>query len=89
MFYLEVIPVFNTFIPQFNTVTKIFLLLTNFIFLGVPSEFLGKINVFQGDQPQIDIVVERFGTNNLVTPEQAAFQCMTITSIQRPPFFPE
>ena len=24
-----------------------------------------------------------------VTPEQAAFQCMTVTSIQRPPLFPE
>ena len=68
--------------PSFAT--EIFLVLTGFFRLGVTSELFGQIDVLDGKQTQIHIVVEGFGANHFFTAKLAACKSFAITGIKRP-----
>ena len=68
----------------FDAPTEIFLVLTGFFRLGVTSELFGQIDVLDGKQTQIHIVVEGFGANHFFTAKLAACKSFAITGIKRP-----
>ena len=60
----------------------------SFLFGGSPK-FLGKVDVFDAKEPEVNIAVECLGTDNLLSGEQTFFQGIADASIQRPSLFEE
>lgn len=52
--------------------------------LGGSPKFLGKVDVFDAKEPEVNIALECLGTDNLLSGEQTFFQGIADTSIQRP-----
>ena len=68
----------------FNAPTEIFLVLTGFFRLGVTSELFGQVNVLDGQQPKVYVVIEGFGADHFLTAEPTAFKGFAITGVERP-----
>lgn len=68
----------------FNAPTEIFLVLTGFFCFRVSTKFLGQVDVLDGQQTQIHVVVEGFGTDHFLTAEPTAFKGLAITGVKRP-----
>ena len=60
----------------FNAPTEIFLVLTGFFRFRIVTKFLGQVDVLDGKQTQIHVVVEGFGTDYFLATELAARQCL-------------
>ena len=68
----------------FNAPTEIFLVLTGFFRLGVTSELFGQVNVLDGQQPKVYVVIEGFGSNHFLPTELTACKSFAITGVKRP-----
>ena len=75
---------FHNFRAFFDAPTENFLVLTSFFRFRVATEFIGQINVLDGKQTQIHIVVEGLGTNHFLTAEFSAFKSLAIAGVKRP-----
>ena len=72
------------FIPVIDTSAKVALVFAHFCGLCVPAQFLGKIDVFDGQKPQIHVVVEGFGADHFLAAELSTFERISDAGIQRP-----
>jgi len=68
----------------FNASTENLLVLTGFFRFRVSTKFLRQVDVLDGQQTQIYVVVEGFGADHFLTAELAVRQCLAITGIKRP-----
>lgn len=58
-----------------------------FFALGITAELFGQVDVFDGKQAKIHVIVERFCTNDLLTAEFFTLKSLAVAGIERPFFF--
>ena len=70
---------FRTFLDACAEISLVF---TDFFSLGIAAELLGQVDVFDGQQTKIYVIVESFRADHLTPAEFSAFQCGTAGGIQ-------
>jgi hypothetical protein len=68
----------------FNAPIKVLLVLTGFLESRITAELFGEVNVSDGEQAKIHVVIEGLGANHFLTAELTAFKGFAITGIERP-----
>ena len=73
----------------FDAFSKISLVFSDFVLLGISTELFWQVHVFDWQQAEIHIAVERFCADRFLSLKSSIGNSPTGTSIQRPFIFPE
>ena len=68
----------------FDASTEISLVSADFFGFRIATEFLRQVDIFDEEQTQIHIIVERLGADSLLAEKCSAFACCTDAGVQRP-----